>query len=382
MRAALLMRPVGQPRYRRFLAAFLLSLCALLGATVGFNFIVDPLHYYRGLTAINPVFLSSTLQRYLNVGLARNFPYDTVVIGSSLTENFLASHLDKSWGVRAINLSISGSTSYEQQLVLREALRTGKVRDVIWAVDFGFYGGATRVRDDQAPFPYQMYRHPAMLNIEYPMSFATLRDSIKILHGYGVGDLDTLYAWYPRFTFSRAAVLKAWGGDCSQFGQAYREDQPPAPTAFVIAMREAVRQNLAAVVEDYPDVIFHVFFPPATTLYYVPAASGNLHNALPLRRAVAEAVADRPNVLLSDFQADPRLIDALDHYMDMLHFDLWTTEYITDALRLGRYRIHPADIAGNNARLIRHVNEFTLCRDGELVGAPDRAASVNRSRSP
>ena len=105
------MRPIGQPRYRRFLAAFLFSLCSLLGATAGVNYVVDPLHYYRGLTAINPVFLGSALQRYLNVGLARNFSYDTVVIGSSLTENFLPSHLHKSWGVRAMNLSISGSSS-------------------------------------------------------------------------------------------------------------------------------------------------------------------------------------------------------------------------------------------------------------------------------
>jgi hypothetical protein len=47
----------------------------------------------------------------------------------------------------------------------------------------------------------------------------------------------------------------------------------------------------------------------------------------------------------------------------MIYSDLWTTEYITDALREGRYRIHAADIAANSERLINHVNEFTLCRD-------------------
>jgi hypothetical protein len=103
--------------------------------------------------------------------------------------------------------------------------------------------------------------------------------------------------------------------------------------------------------------------------YAAGRASGNLLNALPLREAVAAAVADLPNVRLSDFQTEARLTDGLDHYKDLIHFDLPTTEYIIDALRDGRYRIRAADIAASNQRLIRHVNEYTICRDGELIGA-------------
>lgn len=366
---AVLGAQMGQSRYRRFLVAFLASVCALLGGIAGINYIVDPFHYYRGLNAVNPVFLGSGLQRYLNVGLARNFSYDTVVIGSSITENFLPSYLDKSWGVRAMKLSISGSTSYEQRLILEQALQTGQVRNVIWAIDFGFYGGAKRVRDDEAPFPYHMYRRSPVPNLEYLLSLSTLEYSFKVLKGYGTADLDALDTWHKRFEFSRAAVLKSWAGECGLFARSYRDDQPPLPAAMLAPMRAAVQQNLAAIVAAYPDVTFHLFFPPVATLFYVPASSGNLLNALPLRDAVAVAVADLPNVRLSDFQTEARLTDGLDHYKDLIHFDLPTTESIIDALRDGRYRIHAGDIAASNRRLIRHVNEYTICRDGELIGA-------------
>lgn len=354
-------------RSRRFFVGFAASLCALLTAIGAFNYVVDPFHYYRGLNAINPVLLGSGLQRYLNVGLARHFRYDTVVIGSSITENFLPSYLARSWGVRAMKLSISGATSYEQRLILEEALRTGQVQHVIWAADFGFYGGANLVRDDQTPFPYHMYRH-LLPNLEYLLSSSTFDYSRKILKGYGTTDLDALDTWYARFTFSRDTVLRSWDGDCTWFGRPYRNESRLPPIA-IAAMREAVQQNLAAPIRAHPATVFDVFFSPTTTLYYVPANTGSLLNALPLRQAVAEAVHDLPNVRLSDFQTDSRLTDALEHYKDLIHFDLTTTEYVIDALRDGSHRIDAAEIGAANEKLVRHVNEYTLCRDGALLGA-------------
>ncbi|HEX3538604.1 MAG TPA: hypothetical protein VHU15_17730 [Stellaceae bacterium] len=364
-------------QYWRFLAGFAATVPVLLGLLAAVNYVVDPLHYYRGLNAINPVFLGAELQRYLNVGLARNFRYDTVVIGSSVTENFLPSYLGKSWGVRAMKLSISGSTSYEQRLILEQALQTGQVRNVIWAVDFGFYGGAKRVRDDEAPFPYHMYRRWPLPNFEYLLSLSTLSYSIKVLKGYGETDLDTLETWYGRFEFSRSALLKSWGGDCALFAHPYQEGHSHLPATVETEMQAAVQQNLKAVVMAHPQVRFDVFFPPVATLFYIPADGGNLVNALPLRRAVAEAVADLPNVRLSDFQTDPRLTDALDRYKDPVHFDLTTTNYIMDALRDGRYRIRAADIAESNQRLIRHVSEYTICRDGELAATAHAVRSAD-----
>jgi hypothetical protein len=272
-----------------------------------------------------------------------------------------------------MKLSISGSTSYEQRLILEQALQTGQVRDVIWAIDFGFYGGAKRVRDDQAPFPYHMYRRWPVPNLEYLLSLSTLSYSIKVLKGYGETDLDTLETWYGRFEFSRSALLKSWGGDCALFAHNYQEGHSHLPATILTEMQAAVRQNLKAVVVAHPQVVFHLFFPPVATLFYEPADGGNLEDALPLRRAVAEAVADLPNVQLSDFQTDPRLTDALDRYKDPVHFDLPTTEYVIDALRDGRYRIRAADIVASNQRLIRHVDEYTICRDGKLTATAQSA---------
>ena len=54
-----------------------------------FNFTVDPLQFYRPASFYEPYY--SMQQRYQNPGLARNFPYDTVIIGASMSENFVPS---------------------------------------------------------------------------------------------------------------------------------------------------------------------------------------------------------------------------------------------------------------------------------------------------
>jgi len=351
-----------------FLTGFFTALTLALTAIGLLNYVVDPLHYYRGLTAINRVFFSG-YQRYQNVGLARSFKYDTVVIGSSVTENFLPSYIERSWGGKAMKLSISGSTSYEQSLILQQAIATGQVARVLWGLDVSaFYSGALRVRDDQAPFPYFMYRDSALLNIEYPLSLSTLDLSLRVLRGWGETDLDALDTWYKRFKFGAETVLAGWSGSCQLFDHKYLPDRNVAPEAAIARMQEAVRQNLVAIVRANSRVSFYLFMPPMALLIYVPADSGMLTYSLPFRQYIAGQIAAEPNVRLFDFQSMPALVGDLNRYKDMLHFDLATAEYLIDAMRDGTGRIDGQQLLANNTRLIDQVNSYNHCSDrGPLV---------------
>lgn len=197
---------------RRFLAAFLVVLGLAAAAMATFNYVVDPFQYYRVARLYKPV-LWGGMQRYQNAGLAHNFAEDTVVVGSSVTENFLPRDIRALWGKPATKLSISGSTAHEQFLVLRAALRTGRVRNVFWGLDTGaFYAAPAAVRDDQAPFPWHMYRGGWAPNIEYLLALGTSRLSVAALKGYGETDFDAYHAWYDKFEFGPAVTVKAWNG--------------------------------------------------------------------------------------------------------------------------------------------------------------------------
>ena len=95
--------------------------------------IIDPLQFYHKATWYSPVF--STEQRYQNPGLARNYDYDTIIIGTSMTENFIPAEVDKALGGKTLKLSIRGSTADEHFKIASLALQTGKVKKVLWGLD-------------------------------------------------------------------------------------------------------------------------------------------------------------------------------------------------------------------------------------------------------
>src|SRR5438445_4916831 len=97
--------------YHRFLALFLGFLIFLVVGVSGFNYVVDPIEYFRFPTWRKPIYFPG-YERYQDVGIAAHHAYNTVVIGNSLTENFLSLHIDAAWNAtKTIKLSISGSTA-------------------------------------------------------------------------------------------------------------------------------------------------------------------------------------------------------------------------------------------------------------------------------
>lgn len=73
---------------RKQWAALTLSLLALgIGGTIAAVSIIDPFEVYHKATAFIPPITNGT-QLYSNAGIAKNYAYDSVVIGSSMTENF------------------------------------------------------------------------------------------------------------------------------------------------------------------------------------------------------------------------------------------------------------------------------------------------------
>jgi hypothetical protein len=58
----------------------------------GVNYIVDPFQQYRVKTFYPIAF---TNQRYQNAGLSKNFEYDSLILGTSMTENFILDEVEK-----------------------------------------------------------------------------------------------------------------------------------------------------------------------------------------------------------------------------------------------------------------------------------------------
>ena len=113
---------------------FAISALILIGVST-FNFIVDPMCYYR-CEGIDP--LRKTVNTYYHVGqIIKSHPEtELVMIGSSRGETTSAIWLEKVTGLKALNLSVGGTELQAKIAFLNMALKFDSIRRVIWQADF------------------------------------------------------------------------------------------------------------------------------------------------------------------------------------------------------------------------------------------------------
>ena len=207
------MKPISPGKY---LALFAALACALTGLVAFTNWVIDPLQYYRR-ASYPPEFSDQT--RYQNPGLARHFPYDTAIIGTSVSRGFDLAQMHTLLGWDAMNLSMQGASAREQSLMLEVALRSGRVHRVLWDVNCEFLRGRRDwVSDFEGAFPAYLYSTDPLdqltgylLNVD--TSKATLRVllrncGIKLYRPRTVADLSGLEA--SAKAVGREAILRKW----------------------------------------------------------------------------------------------------------------------------------------------------------------------------
>lgn len=303
--------------------------CGMLLGIVAINAIVDPLWVYHA------PWLSQTYvrdQRQANPGLARFSSYDSVVIGNSLTENYLVTEIESCLKWRPLKLCIAGSTPREQRLVLDQALATGQVRDVLWSIDlFSLELGPDAVRSTD--FPFHLYNRDMTTPWKYLLSGSTFCNSLKVGLGGGAKDMESRYVWYYKSKFGLDQMIVRWRSDVS--------DPNIKPVNEEIAWN-SVETHLLDEVRSHPEVRFHFVVPPYSSLYRVSelVTAGNHFAArMKFKRKLAQALLEFPNVELFDFETARDVTQDTGRYMDLVHFDLPTSTAILHWMADGQYRM-------------------------------------------
>src|SRR5665213_3515975 len=128
----------------RRLLRFLGAAVAVILLAAALTFIVDPLQLFRSARFYQPMYSNDS--RMQDAGLVRSQKFDTVLMGTSLAIHFRQSDIDRILGVHSLKLSMTGSDSHEQSLVLAAALENPK--RVIWEVDDWIFRDAPEVDAD------------------------------------------------------------------------------------------------------------------------------------------------------------------------------------------------------------------------------------------
>ena len=343
--------------------ALALLVCSLAGIVLLVAW-VDPFEIYHRSTLFIPPVTDGT-QSYANAGIARTYEYDSIIIGSSMTENFRPSHLEALFGGRFVKLCVNGGSPYNHRLVMDLAFRTHDVRRVLYGVDIDsltyFYSSpATEV-------PGYLYDDSLLSDVRYWFNKGVLTKYIpKALATFGQSDpdlRDTMYMWGERFTFGKDAVLP-----CINLTRGAVEQEEPAQEPRLSQQSNLnVEANYLPYVQAHPDTEFIFFFPPySLARWYEFYAAGALGYHLNQKEALIDTLLAYDNVRIYDFQAELTWITDLSNYVDTVHYGAWINDAIAEAIAADDYRVRSLEDARANDAVLRERTQ-ALALAGEWL---------------
>ncbi len=302
-------------RSKIFLAAAAGLIAAVMLAVALLNYLVDPLlHFHTPWFGLQPVLTNS---RYQNAGCIRHLPYDNVILGNSMCENFQASWFDGAFGGKTAKLPLAGAvaTNWEQEFAL---LRERHPKHVLMNLDYDLLS----LTPDRANYtlPQYLYDNNPWNDVNYLLNLEVLASHtiptlLCNLRGE-VTDLDRVYEWAETSLCSREAALWSFHAMDLASEITYTPEQ----------VIQQVRYNLG-LLEPYftsmPDTQFVFFVSPWSMLYWhMKTLCGEME-------AVRAAYIEGLTILTSYenvtvfFWDDPqmRAITAdLDNYYDISHY--------------------------------------------------------------
>lgn len=341
----------------RYLSTLLLSAASVVAIVIVSIWLADPMFFFRYPGYFKPRFYPE-IERFQNIGLARNFNYDTVIIGTSMAENFSIRQIEKELGWKAVNLSISGSSAYEQGRLLRYAIKKGHVRRVIWLTQWDSFDHPVKFVRPDAVFPDGVLDDDLSEQFKYYLgNVKTLKWATKRVFALGgETDVDRAWNWNDAATFGCGSIRNEYD-KIEARNRIVRSANNGSALVNADTMRANINENLFDLIQQNPGIDFHLITPPYSIWSYKWAESidpKSLTSIANFREMLARMAAGRANVHLMDFQSDTQIIYNPAFYKDLEHY----SEAINQLM------VH--DIAAGKQERFKNESEFLQAISGPV----------------
>lgn len=290
-----------------FLTFFLLVFAAMLLVAV-----VDPFFQYH--KPVKGLYYVIDNQISQNAGIAKNYDYDSVILGSSMTVNFDTDLFADTMGLNTVKLSYNAAYPKDNDYVLRLVEQSPNfVTNIFLGIDISTYKTSPGLT--AYPMPEYLYDDSLFNDISYLLNKDLIFDYIIMpqIHREST-PLNEIY-WFWRDVPCGADKVVA------QYERPTGIAKMQPADIYQSNIEENMRTCILPYIETMPETQFTVFFPPYSVLYwYSRYADGSLSAELAGERQIMELLLSYPNVRVYYFQNNYDFITNLDNYSDYTHY--------------------------------------------------------------
>lgn len=285
----------------------------------GMTYIVDP--YFHFHHPIDGIAYQLDKYNYINDGIARNFEFDTIVTGTSLTEHFRTEDIDDIFGAKSVRLTFLGEGNKRIDFNTSKCLKLHDIKTVIRGLDtMYFISDSDFEKYDQ--YPEYLYDENLINDVKYLLN-------IDVFVGDTIPTLARTISGKKMAKFDDITSLDGVG-----LGKAILKDYQRAEKVdtvltdsdydeYIARLIDNLNENVIATIKDNPNTTFYIFFPPYSILYFDELHQNGedvLNRRFELEKVAIEMLLEHDNVKLFSFFDDFSLISDLDYYVDSCHY--------------------------------------------------------------
>ncbi len=292
----------------------------------------DPfLHYHAPFRPLEAV---ETDERSAMTGVAKHEYYETALIGSSMSENFLASWFeDGDFGGSCVKICLQGAHFSDYDVILKEVCAHPEVHNIVFCLD----NYLLLNNPEEYPVTIPAYLSDPSLTTEayYLWNKSVVTEYLpKFLVNNLVETEDDAYVWSHDYEFSKEIVKSV----CDAQPVIPKQDELPFDTYFSFA--DSFLEGMKPYLEARPDITFYFYASPYNICYWEDVVRrGNLTAEICTLERVYKELLSYDNVRLFYFQDDYELITDLDHYRDYCHFDQSVNRMMYESMRDGKKEV-------------------------------------------
>ncbi len=345
-------------------AITVIVLSILICATV---ILFDPFyHYHKPLPFLKAV-LSE--KEYQVPGSLDHFDYDSIIVGSSVCENYNNRWFDDNFDCKSIKAIRSYGAIADLSYYANRAFDSHKLKYVFFNIDPQSLASDTHLTFKETNVPLFLYNDNPFDDVEYLFNKDVLFKRIPYMIAQSFSDYDEgeSFNWYSSKTFSEEAVLSH-----------YSKMDSCEPMKEQKYYEENCLQNIALLkdmVNAHPETEFYFFMSPYSVLWWdYLYCCGDTESYLYNEELFFNSMSECNNVHLYNFQNAKDIVFDLNNYMDTLHFTNNINKYICDCLHDGTYELKNSDEISSS---VKDVYDYASNVDNYLSENAKKALYVD-----
>lgn len=320
---------------------------------------IDPVFHYHAPLKDYEYPLTDWL--YQNDGIIRNFKYDSIITGSSMTANFMKSDADRLFNANFIKVPFFGGLYGEINDNLQIAFnqKDKKIKYIIRGLDYSCLVQDKNAYRDYVDYPTYLYNNNLPDDVNYVLNKSILLNrTLQVIQftneGNKTTDFDEYTNWSANYTYGAKAVLNTYTLETPALSSQLLTEEER------IMVLENIRQNVTDLADAHPETTFYLFFPPYSICYWDELNnSGKVTWQITAEQIAIEEILNHQNIKLFSFTNNFELVCNLNNYYDQGHYGEWVNSQILAWMCNGDYQL----TSENYLDYIDTINQFYTSYD-------------------